>query len=203
MKIVNKYSHLHGEEFMLVRKKALLKEVYSVIASVDAKKFRTKVSEEKTMKGAMLYSPGEINNEFKRIFESLKWNSVRRDFYVSDDYSTVKVLETLTYEEQKKYLQEHEKPLLHSYNQTDFVKDQVAIEVQLGKYFAVTYDLFVKHLSFYNIGIIDVGIEIVPSKNMQQQMSSGVPFFEKEVHNVLRHGRTTPPVPIIILGVDP
>jgi hypothetical protein len=28
-------------------------------------------------------------------------------------------------------------------------------------------------------------------------------FFEKEVHNVLRHGRTTPPVPIIILGVDP
>jgi hypothetical protein len=198
MKIVNKYSHLHGEEFMLVRKKALLEEVYSIIESVDAKKFRTKVSEEKTMKGAMLYSPGEINNEFKRIFESLKWNSVRRDFYVSDDHSTVKVLETLTYEEQKKYLQEHGRPLVHSYNQTDFVKDQVAIEVQLGKYFAVTYDLFVKHLSFYNIGIIDVGVEIVPSKNMQQQMSSGVPFFEKEVHNVLRHGRTTPPVPIII-----
>lgn len=203
MKIVNKYSHLHGEEYMLVRKKALLEEVYSVIEKVDAKRFKTKESKEKTMKGRILYNPGEINNEFKRIFESLNWNSVRRDFYVSDDYSTVKVLETLTYAEQKKFLEEHQKPLVHSYNQTDFVKEQVAIEVQLGKYFAVTYDLFVKHLSFYNIGIINVGIEIVPSKNLQQQMSSGVPFFEKEVHNVLRHGRTTPPVPIIILGIDP
>ena len=203
MKVVNKYSHLHGEEFLLVHKKELLEEVYSVIERVDAKKFRTKVSNEKTKKGTILYSPGEINNEFKRIFESLNWNSVRRDFYVSDDYSIVKVLETLSYVEQKKYLEENQKPLVHSYNQTDFVKDQVAIEVQLGKYFAVSYDLFVKHLSFYNIGIIDVGIEVVPSKNLQQQMSSGVPFFEKEVHNVLRHGRTTPPVPIIILGVDP
>lgn len=203
MKIVNKYSHLHGEEYMLVRKKTLLEEVYSVIEKVDAKKFKTKESQEKTKKGKILYNPGEINDEFKRIFESLNWNSVRRDFYVSDDYSTVKVLETLSYDEQKKYLEERQRPLVHSYNQTDFVKEQVAIEVQLGKYFAVTYDLFVKHLSFYNIGIIDVGIEIVPSKNLQQQMSSGVPFFEKEVHNVLRHGRTTPPVPIIILGIDP
>lgn len=203
MKVVNKYSHLHGEEFMLVRKKQLLDEVYSVIESVDATKFRTKVSKEKTKSGSILYNPGEINNEFKRIFELLGWNAVRRDFYVSDDYNTVKVLETLAYAEQKKYLEENQKALVHSYNQTDFVKDQVAIEVQLGKYFAVTYDLFVKHLSFYNIGIIDVGIEVVPSKNLQRQMSSGVPFFEKEVHNVLRHGRTTPPVPIIILGVDP
>jgi len=38
---------------------------------------------------------------------------------------------------------------------------------------------------------------------MVESLASGVPFFEKEVHNVLRHGRTTPPVPIIILGVDP
>jgi hypothetical protein len=58
-------------------------------------------------------------------------------------------------------------------------------------------------LSFYNVGIINVGIEIVPSKTLQQQMSSGVSFFEKEVHNVLRHGRNTPAVPIIILGIEP
>ena len=202
MKVVNKYSHLNGEEFMLVHKKVLLEEICDVIDRVDAEKFKTKVSKEKTMPGTLLYSPGDINNEFKRIFESLKWNSVRRDFYVSDDYSIVKILEPLRFEEQKKYLEEQGKPLIYSYNQTDFVKDQVAIEVQFGKYFAVTYDLFVKHLSFYNVGIIDVGIEIVPSKKLQQQMSSGVPFFGKEVHNVLRHGRTTPPVPIIIFGVD-
>jgi hypothetical protein len=41
-----------------------------------------------------------------------------------------------------------EKPIF-SYNQTDFVKDRVAIEVQFGKYSFVAYDLFVKHLAFY------------------------------------------------------
>ena len=35
-----------------------------------------------------------------------------------------------------------------SYNQTDFVKDRVAVEVQFGKYAFVAHDLFVKHLCF-------------------------------------------------------
>ncbi len=93
-------------------------------------------------------------------------------------------------------------PLYDSYNQTDLVKNKIALEIQFGKYFAVTYDLFVKHLSFYNGQIIDVGIEVVPTKKMLQQMSTGVPWFEKEVHNVLRHGRTNPPVPILMLGIE-
>jgi len=109
----------------------------------------------------------------------------------------------MAYEDQKEYLTVHNQPLFSSYNQTDFVKKRVAIEVQLGKYFSVTYDLFVKHLSFYNGDLIDVGVEIVPSKALQIEMSSGVPFYEKEVHNVLRHGRNTPAVPILIIGVSP
>ena len=38
-----------------------------------------------------------------------------------------------------------------SYNQTDFVKERVAVEVQFGKYAFVAHDLFVKHLSFVSI----------------------------------------------------
>lgn len=37
---------------------------------------------------------------------------------------------------------------MFSYNQTDFVKDRIAIEVQFGKYSFVAYDLFVKHMAF-------------------------------------------------------
>lgn len=203
MRIVEKYSHLNGEEYLIVHKRALYDEILAVIDQVDANNYRTKESKEKTMMGEMLFNPGEINKEFGRIFYSYGWESVTRNFYVSSNYETVKILEPLSFEEQKEYLKTQNMELLKSYNQTDFVKDRVAIEVQLGKYFAVTYDLFVKHLSFYNAGITDLGIEIVPSKEMQRQMSSGVPFFEKEVHNVLRHGRTTPPVPVIILGVEP
>ena len=203
MKIVDKYSHLNGEEYLLVHKKKLYQEIQEAIASVNAAKFRTKVSKERGRHGEMLFSPGEINKEFERVFGLLGWEPKTRHCYVSADYETVKIIEPLDYEEQKKYLEAKNMPLIRSYNQTDFVKDNVAVEVQFGKYFAVTYDLFVKHLSFYTAGLLDVGVEIVPSKGMQKRMSSGPPFFEKEVHNVMRHGRTTPPVPIIMLGIEP
>lgn len=67
----------------------------------------------------------------------------------------------------------------------------------------MAYDLFVKHLLFYSGNIINVGIEILPMKSMQRQMSSGIAYYEGEVYNVLRHGRGNPPVPLVILGVTP
>lgn len=203
MQVVKKYSHLHGEEYLLVHQPALYAEVLAVIESLDASLYLTKESKEKRKVGTMLYSPMAINSAFAEAFSQRGWDSVTRRFYVSDNYRVVKAIEPLSYAEQREYLITHDEPLIVSYNQTDFVKGKVAVEVQLGKYFAVTYDLFVKHLSFYTGDIIDVGIEIVPSKELQQQMSSGVPFYEKEVHNVLRHGRTTPPVPLVIIGVGP
>lgn len=92
---------------------------------------------------------------------------------------------------------------IFSYNQTDFVKNKIAVEVQFGKYSFVAYDLFVKHMLFYSGGKINLGIEILATKAMQSQMSSGVAYFEGEVYNVMRQGRNNPPVPLLILGVEP
>lgn len=54
MKIAETHSHLNGLEFLLVHKPVLWKEIRSVVSSVDASKCRTKVSEEKTMRGELL-----------------------------------------------------------------------------------------------------------------------------------------------------
>ena len=43
MKVVARYSHLNGEEFLLVHRKELWDEILEVIASVDAEACRTKV----------------------------------------------------------------------------------------------------------------------------------------------------------------
>jgi len=48
---------------------------------------------------------------------------------------------------------------------------------------------------------VDKG-EVLPTKKMQCQMSSGVAYYEGEVYNVLRHGRNNPPVPLLILGIE-
>ena len=202
MKIAQIYSHLNGEEFLLVHKPNLYKEIRDTIEEVNAEKFKTKLSKELRKKDRVLYSPSELNREFARILAKKGWNSNRRDFFVSSDWKVVRLIEPLDYKAQAAYLDSIGAAKISSYNQTDFVKETVAVEVQLGKYFAVTYDLFVKHLSFYTGGLIDVGIEIVPTKTLQQQMSSGVPFYDKEVHNILRHGRTNPPVPLVVIGIE-
>jgi hypothetical protein len=92
---------------------------------------------------------------------------------------------------------------IYSYNQTDFVKQRVAVEVQFGKYSFVAYDLFVKHMAFYVGDKIDVGVEILPMKSLQSEMSSGVAYYEGELYNLIREGRGVPAVPLILLGIAP
>ena len=55
MKIVETYSHLNGLEYLIVHKKKLWEELQAVIAKVDGKACKTKVSREKGMKGRLLY----------------------------------------------------------------------------------------------------------------------------------------------------
>jgi len=104
---------------------------------------------------------------------------------------------------QKQEIESQGETAIRSYNQTDFVKNRVALEVQFGKYSFVAYDLFVKHLAFYIGDHIDVGIEILPMKTLQSQMSSGPSYYEGELYNVVRQGRGVPAVPLVILGIEP
>ena len=203
MKITQKYSHLNGEEYLIVHHKKLYKEIIDVIESIDASKFMLKESKEKTMIGKMLYSPIELNKVFNEKFNKLDWNESRYQYYITTEQKLLAELVSLPYNEQKAFLiSKGIKEPIASYKQTDFVKEQIAVEVQFGKYAFVAFDLFVKHLLFYTGGIINIGVEILPTKKMQSQMSSGVAYYEGEVYNVLRHGRNNPPVPLLILGIE-
>ena len=89
------------------------------------------------------------------------------------------------------------------HNQTDFMKDKIAVEVQFGKYPFVAYDMFVKHMAFYVANEINVGIEIMPTNEMLNQMSSGPANYEGEIFNLYRQGRNTPAVPLWVIGIEP
>ena len=90
---------------------------------------------------------------------------------------------------------------IFSYNQTDFVRDRIAVEVQMGKYAFVAYDLFVKHMAFFVGDLIDVGVEILPMKELQAEMSSGVPYYEGALYDLIRQGRGVPAVPLVLVGI--
>jgi len=203
MKIIETYSHLNGLEYLLVHKPALWKEIQKVISCVDAEKCKTKVSNEKTMKGKLLYSPIEMNAAFKRLLHEKHWVESRVSYWVTKSEKLIRKTLPLHPNDQKKMIEAEGEIPIFSYNQTDFVKSRVAIEVQFGKYSFVAYDLFVKHLAFYIGDFIDVGIEVLPMKSLQSQMSSGVPYFEGEFYNIVRQGRGIPAVPLIVIGIEP
>jgi hypothetical protein len=203
MKIAETYSHLNGLEFLIVHKSTLWKEIQEVIAAVDAAKCKTKVSKEKTMKGELLFSPIDMNAAFKRLLRAKSWGESRVSYWVTRSEKLIRKTLTMPASEQKKEIEAAGEKPIFSYNQTDFVKDRVAVEVQFGKYAFVAYDLFVKHLAFYVGDHIDVGVEILPMKSLQSHMSSGVAYYEGEFYNVVRQGRGVPAVPLILIGIEP
>ena len=83
-----------------------------------------------------------------------------------------------------------------SYNQTDFVKDRVAVEASSAN--RLRGSRFVRETpEFLRVGIIDVGIEILPVERNLRDMSSGVPYYERDLLNVIRQGRGVPAVPLV------
>jgi len=201
MKIVETYSHLNGLEFLIVHKPKLWKEIKNVVLSVDAENCKTKMSKEKTMKGKLLYSPIDMNSAFSKLLSVNKWAESRVSYWVTKNEKLIRKTLTIPAKEQKKEIETAGEIPIFSYNQTDFVKDRVAVEVQFGKYSFVAYDLFVKHLAFYVGDRIDVGVEILPMKSLQAQMSSGVGYYEGELYNIVRQDRGVPAVPLIIIGI--
>jgi hypothetical protein len=149
MRIVEKYSHLNGLEFLLVHKPDIWKEIQAVIKTVSAADCKTKISKEKGMVGDVLYSPIDMNAAMTKGFEKRKWEEERVNYWVTNDAKLIRKTLTLDAAEQKKQIEAAGHKAIKSYNQTDFVKDRVAVEVQFGKYAFVAYDLFVKHLAFF------------------------------------------------------
>ncbi|MBI4326018.1 MAG: restriction endonuclease [Chloroflexi bacterium] len=201
MRIAKIYSHLNGLEFLLVHHRQLWREVQEVIRAVDAAGCKTKVSKEKTMRDRLLYSPKDINRAFSSLLGARGWTESRVNYWVTADEKLIRQTLTKSPEEQKRDIEAAGLTPIFSYNQTDFVKDRIALEVQLGKYSFVTYDLFVKHLAFFVRDQIDVGIEVVPMKSLQQEMSSGPSYYEGELYNVIRNGRGVPAVPLVLIGL--
>jgi hypothetical protein len=174
MIIVAYYSHKGGLEFLQRQHPYELLEIIEVIKAVDASKaFGAKVSRERTMPGRKLYSPKELNRLFAKEFQKRGWRKerlkVRTEITFWQDLPSVK---------HSQYRQRHE-----GYREMDFVKNKVGVEVQLGKYAFMVYNVAAKMTIFARQGVIEVGVEIVPMKRMATQMSTGVEYVRKWCYN--------------------
>jgi len=179
MKIVYEYSHLGGSEILKVRYPEIDNEIYDVIREI--RPIKTKVSKEKTMMGEKLFSPIDMNTQFRERFNKLNFKEIK---------------DTYTIE-----LPKYKKKIPGAFKQVDFVKDRVFVEVQFGKYAFMFYDM-AKFQYFFNENKADVGIEIVPCHALHKEMSTGVSYGEQLVYDIERLKRHFPAVPVKVILVD-
>lgn len=179
MKVFYEYSHLGGAEIMKVRYPECDAEIYRAIASVEAR--RTKVSQEKTKTGRSLYSPVDMNRQFKEAFNAMDYRELRDTYTITIPDTNVAIS--------------------GAFKQIDFVKGKLLVEVQFGKYAFMFYDL-AKFQYFFNENRCDVGVEIVPCHALHHQMSSGVSYGEQLIYDIERLKRHFPSVPVKVILID-
>ncbi|HAJ38712.1 MAG TPA: hypothetical protein DCL15_23845 [Chloroflexi bacterium] len=63
------------------------------------------------------------------------------------------------------------------------------------------YNVCAKMTIFHNLGVIDVGVEIVPVKVFAEEMSTGVSYFEQFIWDLEQRGVADIDIPVLILGV--
>ena len=144
-----------------------------------------------------------MNRAFNQGLQARGWTEPRNTFRVTADEKVLPGIQEKTEMRQRDAIREVGCEPIMSYSQTDFLKERVAIEMQFGKHTFVAPDLFAKHLSFYVFDTIDVGIEILPMKELEWGMSSGVVYYESDLLNIIRQRRGVPTVPLVLIGVVP
>lgn len=187
MRIGGVYSFNRGKEIIEATFVDKLQEVLAIIAAVNGEQHRTKVSYEKTMPGKMLYKPGSLNRAYNREFMRYGWQKYK----ILCDYPT------------QFYTPDYEPSItMHgAYREMDFVKDRVGVEIQFGKYAFMVYNVCAKMTIFHNEDVIDVGIEVVPLKELASNMSTGVSYFEQFVWDLEHRGVSDIDIPVLVLGV--
>ncbi len=190
MRVVALYSFNRGQEIIESQYTAELDEVVQVINGVDASESFDKESKEKTMPGRMLYSPTSLNKAFVRGFKPLGWKKHKE--YC--DYSPGYYLNGYTPAPRENRSQ-------RPYREMDFLKNKVGVEIQFGKYSFMVYNVCAKMTIFSNLGFIDVGIEVVPVKELALKMSTGVSYFEQFTWDLDQRGVADIDIPVLIMGI--
>ncbi len=181
MHVVAEHSHRQGRKFIEREHPKELDEILAVIRDVDAERFKTKVSKEKTMRGRLLYAPKEMNKEFEGKLGELGWKKSRINM-------TTEIPEISA--------------TFKGYREMDGAKNGLGLEIQFGKYAFMVYNILAKMTIFAKAGKIDSGVEIVGMRDLTRDMSSGVSYFEQVKTDLEYRGVADLDIPVLVLGVD-
>ena len=182
MKIKDTHSLKNGKAFLEKHHPEELQDVMNAIKALNASSCLTKRSQEKTMKGKLLYSPRDLNEGLKLYLLEKGWAKRAK-------------------KGKRKYIEPRHAFGKGRFREMDGIKNKVGLEIQFGKYAFMGYDIFSKMVIFKNLGYIECGIEVVPSKELIRNMSTGVSSFEQLLVDFEHRGEGDIDIPVFVIGL--
>jgi hypothetical protein len=180
--ITGLYSHKNGEEILQKEHPTILQEIRTVISAINAESCRLKEPQKNEVKRAArvsvthFYSPIHLNALFDWYLHELGW-LIKPRIKTKDKTRA-------------------------GFREMDALKERVGLEIQMGKYSFLTYDIVAKMVIFKNLGLIEYGIEICPMASMLPHMSSGIGAYEQVIWDLKCRGIADIDIPVVVLGVE-
>lgn len=202
MRIVESYSHLYGQEYLLLHRPALMQEVQSAIERVDRHACVDPLFAS-CGHAQQRFSRIDMNAEFTKQFEKLDWHEHSKAFWVTEDMELTRTVARMPVTIQHRAIQlQGAEPISRDLG-FDYFKERVGVHLQLDDSSKVSHDIHITQTHFYIAGEIDVGVEILPMKELEMRMTSSVPYYERDVLNIIRQGKGVPSVPLVLIGIAP
>lgn len=200
MRILKHHSISGGLEATIAN--GSLDVVERALDRIDLETLDRKISAETNRKGEGLWSPVRINKAFECNMSVSGWKEYKKTYFICDDYETNVLAAGMPKKGQRAFIKAAGFEPLRSNTQSDFLRAGTVVEMQLGKYPFVFYDIMVKNSILRQLGIVRSAIEIVPMKSLQAGMSSGPSYFEYVID---KFGKMAPDdlprLPTLIIGI--
>ena len=192
MHIVEIYSHQNGREYLEIHKPTLWSEIITAINTFD-------VPHPVGGDGAIVHKLAELEAQFATQLILLGWRSAPPVLQEAQILQPVGYAGSVA----EMYPLSAMPDTAVADRGDKLFKERIGVALHFQQWPSATYEVFAHHMTAYQFDVIDVGIEILPMKSMSAEMSSGICYYEGELYNVLRHGRGTPAVPLVLIGVAP
>ncbi len=198
MQITDIYSHKGGKEYLEKHHGDELKDIYNAVENINFIESLSKLSYEDTKRNP-LFSPININNQLAKFLLHKNWlkASSGKKGYIEESVHWNQ--EDKCFEDASK---SNSKNLTNNRKSIDGLKNKVGLEIQMGKYAFMAYDIFVKLPIFAKAGLIDCAVELVFKQSMIKHLSTGIGSFEQCVMEMQGRGESNIDIPTIVLGFE-
>lgn len=173
MHIASLYSHLHGEEYLLVRRPAIWREIKEVIQGVEAADCRVPISHGGISMGKRVCG-ADLNRRLCQAFVARGWHHASKS--VPTACGTVGLR---------------------------YVRSGVGLEVQVGERTDKATGILAEHLAAFIYNEIDVGVQVAPGGALKEELGECTGTFEQCLDEIRRFPRGQPAVPLVLVGVSP